>query len=52
MGSPAEKERFDAAEMQEMLQELANAGYGEVRSGPRGGMDYRFLIPKEGTREV
>ncbi|QNJ16422.1 hypothetical protein SynA1840_00874 [Synechococcus sp. A18-40] len=50
--SPSEKERFDAAEMQEMLQELANTGYGEVRSGPRGGMDYRFLLPKEGTREV
>ena len=50
--SPAENERFDAAEMQEMLHELANAGYGEVRSGPRGGMDYRFLLPKEGTREV
>ena len=50
--SPSEKERFDAAEMQEMLQELAKAGYGEVRSGPRGGMDYRFLLPKEGTREV
>ena len=38
--------------MQEMLKELANAGYGEVRSGPRGGMHYRFLLPKEGTREV
>ena len=38
--------------MQETLQELANAGYGEVRSGPCGGMDYRFLLPKEGTREV
>jgi len=50
--SPSEKERFDAAEMQQMLQELANAGYGEVRSGPRGGMDYRFLLPKEGMREV
>ena len=32
--SPAEKERFDAAEMQEMLQELAKAGYGEVRLVP------------------
>mgnify|MGYP004114679141 FL=1 len=50
--SPFEKETFNAAEMQEMLHELANAGYGEVRSGPRGGMDYRFLLPKEGTREV
>ena len=50
--SPSEKERFDAVEMQEMLEELAKAGYGEVRSGPRGGMDYRFLLPKEGTREL
>ncbi|QNI99445.1 hypothetical protein SynA1562_00599 [Synechococcus sp. A15-62] len=35
------RENFKAEQQREMLQELANNGYGEVRPGPKGGLEYR-----------
>ena len=44
-----EKGDFPMAAMKQMAEELAAAGYGEVRTTARGGMEYRYLIPKGGS---
>jgi len=35
------RSKFKAEQQREMLQELASNGYGEVRHGPKGGLEYR-----------
>ena len=44
-----EKSDFPMSAMKQMAEELAAAGYGEVRTTARGGMEYRFVTPKEGV---
>lgn len=41
------RSQFKAEQQREMLQELANNGYGEVRLGAKGGLEYR-AVPDAG----
>lgn len=44
-----EKGDFPMVAMKKMAEDLAAAGYGEVRTTTRGGMEYRHLMPKGGS---
>ena len=53
------RSKFKAEQQREMLQELASNGYGEVRQGPKGGLEYRAAPDaggiggtKEGRRDL